>query len=58
MNRFSSHSQPLQDLAGVKTWVQKTRQDGVQDDTSAPDKSREDYAKNLRLQQRKNLQHH
>ena len=44
MDRFSSHSQPLQDLAGVKTWVQKTRQDGVQNDTSAPDKSREDYA--------------
>ena len=35
-------SQPAQDLAGVKTWVEKTRQDQVQNDTNI-EKSREDY---------------
>lgn len=35
--------QPLQDLAGVKTWVTKTRQDGVNNDTRSPEKSRMDY---------------
>ena len=44
MDRFYSHSQPLQDLAGVKTWVDKSRQDGLLEDTSTPEKSREDYA--------------
>lgn len=36
-------SQPAQDLAGVKTWVDKNRQDQINNDTSAPEKSREDY---------------
>ena len=36
-------AQPAQDLAGVKTWVDKTRQDQINNDTSSPDKSREDY---------------
>ena len=36
-------SQPAQDLGGVKTWVDKTRQDQLNNDTSSPDKSREDY---------------
>jgi len=44
MDRFSSHSQPFQDLAGVKTWVEKNRQDGLQEDTSTPESSRPDYA--------------
>lgn len=35
--------QPIQDLAGVQTWVSKNRQDGVQDDRTAPEKSRADY---------------
>lgn len=34
---------PVQDLAGVQTWVSKNRQDGVQNDTTAPEKSRADY---------------
>ena len=33
----------IQDLAGVKTWVDKTRQDQVQNDTSSPEPSRSDY---------------
>ena len=40
---LQSAAQPAQDLAGVKTWVDKNRQDQVQNDTSSPDKSREDY---------------
>ena len=36
-------SQPAQDLGGVKTWVDKTRQDQINNDKSAPEKSREDY---------------
>ena len=36
-------SQPAQDLGGVKTWVDKTRQDQINNDTSSPAKSREDY---------------
>jgi DNA-binding ferritin-like protein len=36
-------AQPAQDLAGVQTWVTKTRQDQINNDTSKPDKSREDY---------------
>jgi len=44
MDRFYSHSQPSQDLAGVKTWVDKSRQDGVEEDTSTPQSSRPDYA--------------
>jgi|13_taG_2_1085334.scaffolds.fasta_scaffold00002_301 hypothetical protein len=36
-------AQPAQDLAGVKTWVDKTRQDQINNDTSTPNKSREDY---------------
>lgn len=40
---LQSASQPAQDLGGVKTWVDKNRQDQVQNDTSSPDKSREDY---------------
>ena len=36
-------AQPAQDLAGVKTWVDKTRQDQIKNDTSSPQKSREDY---------------
>lgn len=36
-------AQPAQDLAGVKTWVDKNRQDQINNDTSAPEKSREDY---------------
>jgi hypothetical protein len=36
-------AQPAQDLAGVKTWVDKTRQDQINNDTSSPQKSREDY---------------
>jgi DNA-binding ferritin-like protein len=35
--------QPFQDLAGVQTWVTKTRQDGVENDTRSPEKSRMDY---------------
>jgi hypothetical protein len=35
-------SQPAQDLAGVKTWVTKTRQDQINNDTN-PEKTREDY---------------
>jgi DNA-binding ferritin-like protein len=44
MDRSYSHSQPFQDLAGVKTWVEKNRQDGLQEDSSSPDPSRPDYA--------------
>jgi hypothetical protein len=40
---LQSAAQPAQDLAGVKTWVDKTRQDQINNDTSTPDKSREDY---------------
>ena len=40
---LQSAAQPAQDLGGVKTWVDKTRQDQINDDTSKPDKSREDY---------------
>lgn len=40
---IQSAAQPAQDLAGVKTWVEKTRQDQINNDTSAPEKSREDY---------------
>lgn len=36
--------QPAQDLAGVRTWVEKGNQDGSQKDKSAPEKSRPDYA--------------
>ena len=39
----SAGVQPLQDLAGVQTWVSKNRNDGLLDDTSAPAPSREDY---------------
>jgi len=35
-------AQPAQDLGGVKTWVDKTRQDQIKNDTN-PQKSREDY---------------
>ena len=35
-------SQPAQDLTGVKTWVTKTRQDQIVNDTN-PEKTREDY---------------
>lgn len=35
-------SQPAQDLAGVKTWVTKTRQDQINNDTN-PEKTRADY---------------
>ena len=35
-------SQPAQDLGGVKTWVDKTRQDQIKNDTN-PQKSRENY---------------
>jgi DNA-binding ferritin-like protein len=35
-----SYRAPVQDLAGVRTWV---KQDNVQKDTRAPEKSREDY---------------
>jgi hypothetical protein len=41
---LQSAAQPAQDLAGVKTWVEKTRQDQINNDTSAPDESRADYA--------------
>lgn len=41
---LQSAAQPAQDLGGVKTWVDKTRQDQIKNDTSAPDKSRDDYA--------------
>ena len=37
-------AQPAQDLAGVRTWVEKGNQDGSQKDKSAPEKSRPDYA--------------
>lgn len=40
---LSARSQPAQDLAGVQTWVNKNRQDQLQDDKSAPEKGREDY---------------
>jgi hypothetical protein len=40
---LQSAAQPAQDLAGVKTWVDKSRQDQINNDTSAPEKSREDY---------------
>ena len=40
---LQSASQPAQDLGGVKTWVDKNRQDQINNDTSSPDKSREDY---------------
>jgi len=40
---LQSAAQPAQDLAGVKTWVDKTRQDQINNDTSSPQKSREDY---------------
>ena len=40
---LQSAAQPAQDLAGVKTWVDKTRQDQIKNDTSSPQKSREDY---------------
>ena len=35
--------QLIQDLAGVQTWVSKSRQDGLDNDTSAPEPSRQDY---------------
>lgn len=35
--------QLIQDLAGVQTWVSKNRQDGLDNDTSAPEPSRQDY---------------
>ena len=35
--------QPAQDLGGVKTWVDKTRQDQIKNDTN-PEESRADYA--------------
>ena len=35
-------AQPAQDLAGVKTWVDKTRQDQIKNDTN-PEESRKDY---------------
>jgi hypothetical protein len=35
-------SQPAQDLGGVKTWVDKNRQDQIKNDTN-PQKSRENY---------------
>jgi len=40
---LQSAAQPAQDLAGVKTWVEKNRQDQINNDTSTPEKSREDY---------------
>jgi hypothetical protein len=36
-------SQPAQDLGGVKTWVDKTRQDQINNDTN-PEESRSDFA--------------
>lgn len=39
-----SHSQPFQDLSGVRTWVNDTRGEGSNKGTPAPEKSREDYA--------------
>ena len=41
---IQSASQPLQDLAGVQTWVNNTRDLGKDKGTPAPEKSREDYA--------------
>jgi hypothetical protein len=38
-----ARSQPAQDLAGVKTWVDKSRQDQVKTDTQ-PKKTKPDYA--------------
>lgn len=35
--------QLIQDLAGVQTWVSKTRQDQIENDTSTPESSRADY---------------
>lgn len=35
--------QLIQDLAGVQTWVTKTRQDQIENDTSTPEPSRADY---------------
>ena len=35
--------QIIQDLAGVQTWVSKTRQDQIENDTSTPEPSRADY---------------
>ena len=39
-----SHSQPAQNLSGVKTWVNDTRDTGKDKGSPAPEKSREDYA--------------
>jgi starvation-inducible DNA-binding protein len=39
---LEARSQPAQDLGGVNTWVTKTRQDQIQNDTSAPEKGRGD----------------
>jgi DNA-binding ferritin-like protein len=38
----AGHAQPAQDLAGVKTWVDKNNQDQIQKDKSAPEPSRAD----------------
>jgi len=39
---IQSAAQPAQDLGGVQTWVNKTRQDQIENDTSAPEKGRGD----------------
>lgn len=38
-----ARAQPAQDLAGIQTWVTKTRQDQINNDTTTPEKGREDY---------------
>lgn len=43
MRNVNAGVQPLQDLAGVQTWVSKNRQDGVQDDKSKPAPTRAEY---------------